>query len=68
MSTLIIHHNSLTFEQTKKVERAYRKPEKVNNHCRVQLDETPSAEEIKQLADEIQVDINLLPEGFEAHK
>jgi phosphoserine phosphatase len=66
MSTLIIHHNSLTFEQTKKVERAYRKPEKVNNHCRVQLDETPSAEEIKQLADEIQVDINLLPEGFEA--
>jgi len=67
MATIIIHSNTLNFEQCKIIERSYGqygKPSKVNNHFRLVLDNIPSKAELKTLSDAIQVDINLLPEGF----
>jgi len=67
MATIIIHSNTLNFEQCKIIERSYGqygKPSKVNNHFRLELDNTPTKAELKALSDAIQVDINLLPEGF----
>lgn len=67
MATMIIHSNTLNFEQYKVIERAYGqagKPIKINNHFRLELEQAPSIDAMKNLAEEIQVDINLLPEGF----
>ncbi|MDX1352546.1 MAG: phosphoserine phosphatase SerB [Thiomicrorhabdus sp.] len=69
MATLILHSNTLNFEQIKVIEHTYGqqgKPVKINNHYRIKLSETPSAESITQLANQIAVDINLLPADFNA--
>ncbi len=69
MSTIIIHSNTLSYEQCKFFERLYGqygKPVKVNNHFHVETDHEVSLEEVKTLANEIQVDINLLPDRFDA--
>lgn len=68
MSTLIIHSNSLSYEQCKTIERLYGqfgKPNKINNHYRLVLEQEVTVEQAKKLADEIQVDINLLPTDFD---
>lgn len=67
MATIIFHSNILNFEQYKVIERAYGqngKPIKIDNHFRIEVDQTPSQEALKKLSEEIKVDINLLPEGF----
>lgn len=69
MATLIIHSNTLNFEQCKVIERTFaqgNKPTKINNHFRVELDTPPTLETVQTLANEIKVDINLLPENFNA--
>lgn len=70
MATIIIHSNTLNFEQAKIIERLYGyagKPVKVNNHFRIELNEAPTREQLNQLANEIKVDINLLPDGFDTN-
>lgn len=67
MATIIIHSNTLNFEQSKVIERAYGqhgKPQKVANHFRLELNEAPTKQALNELANAIQVDVNLLPEGF----
>lgn len=67
MATIIIHSNTLNFEQSKVIERAYGqhgKPQKVANHFRLELTEAPTKQALNELANAIQVDVNLLPEGF----
>lgn len=67
MATIIIHSNTLNFEQSKVIERAYGqhgKPQKVANHFRLELNEAPTKKALNELANAIQVDVNLLPEGF----
>lgn len=69
MTTLIIHSNTLNFEQIKVIERTYGqvgKPSKVHNHFRLELKQSPLSESIQNLSNEIQVDISLLPEDFNA--
>lgn len=67
MATIIIHSNTLNFEQSKVIERAYGqhgKPQKVANHFRLELNEAPTKQALNELSNAIQVDVNLLPEGF----
>lgn len=67
MATIIIHSNTLNFEQSKVIERAYGqhgKPQKVANHFRLELNEAPTKQALNELANAIKVDVNLLPEGF----
>lgn len=69
MATLIIHSNTLNFEQSKVIERTFGqqgKPTKINNHFRIEFEEAPSFESIQTLSNEIGVDINLLPANFNA--
>lgn len=68
MSTIIIHSNALNYEQSRVIERLYGqygKPEKQNNHYRLTLEQDITHAEAKKLADEIQVDVNILPAGFD---
>ena len=68
MSTMIIHTNSLSYEQCKTIERHYGqhgKPTKIDNHYRFKIENELPYAEVKNLADQIKVDINLLPEGFD---
>lgn len=65
MATILIHSNVLNFEQSKFIERAYGKPTKIANHYRIETDETPSKEALAELSDKIEIDVNLLPEGFD---
>jgi len=69
MATLIIHSNTLNFEQIKVIERTYGqqgKPVKFNNHFRIDFEELPSLETANTLSAEIKVDITVLPENFNA--
>lgn len=71
MSTIIIHSNALTYEQSKVIERLYGlagKPIKSNNHFRLALEEEVSLAKAKQLADELKVDVNVLPAEFKANE
>jgi len=65
MSTIIFHSNTLNFEQIKTIERVYGKPVKQSNHFRITLAQQPTSEALRSLAEEINVDINLLPDGFD---
>jgi len=65
MSTIIFHSNTLNFEQIKTIERVYGKPVKQSNHFRITLAQQPTSEALSSLAEEINVDINLLPDGFD---
>lgn len=68
MSTLIIHSNALTYEQSKVIERLYGlqgKPVKSHNHFKLTLEQELSQEEAKNLAEELQLDVNLLPNDFD---
>ncbi|RUM92335.1 MAG: phosphoserine phosphatase SerB [Thiomicrospira sp.] len=65
MTTIIIHENALTFEQSNQIKRALAVPEKVDNHFRVTVDEC-SAEKIAELSEKLSIDMNILPEHFNA--
>jgi phosphoserine phosphatase len=62
--TLIIHSATLNYEQIKLFERKYGKPVKYDQSYRLTLTQPPSKDELKSLADEIQIDISLLPTDF----
>uniref|UniRef100_Q31F61 Phosphoserine phosphatase n=1 Tax=Hydrogenovibrio crunogenus (strain DSM 25203 / XCL-2) TaxID=317025 RepID=Q31F61_HYDCU len=65
MTTIIIHENALTFEQSNQIKRALAVPKKVDNHFRVTVDEC-SAEKIAELSEKLSIDMNILPEHFNA--
>lgn len=66
MTTILIHSNVLNFEQSKVIERTFGKPFKIDNHYRIHMENRPSKEAISQLALNIQADVNVLPEDFNA--
>ena len=64
MSTIIIHTNTLNFEQSKQLERKLGKLTAVANHFRAEPIVTPSRAELTELSQALQIDINLLPPNF----
>ncbi|PLA74107.1 phosphoserine phosphatase SerB [Hydrogenovibrio sp. SC-1] len=63
MTTLIIHENGLTYEQSKQITRSLGTPEKVNNHYRIRVNDY-CAKTTQALSQKIGIDINPLPAGF----
>jgi phosphoserine phosphatase len=66
MTTILIHSNALNFEQSKVIERTFGKPFKIDNHYRIHVENRPSSEAILKLSQNIQIDVNILPEAFNA--
>ncbi len=69
MSTIIFHSNSLNYEQCKVIERQfgqYGSLKKINNHYRIDTEQTVTQAQAKALAEQISVDINVLPKNFNA--
>ena len=68
MPTIIIHTNTLNFEQSKTLERKFGKLKATKNHFRAQTDQAPSRPELSQLSQSLKIDINILPARFDAQK
>lgn len=64
MSTIIIHTQTLNFEQIKSFERVYGKPYQHAQHYQIETDKTIKAEDLANLSSELKLDINVLPNGF----
>ncbi|MBF6057141.1 MULTISPECIES: phosphoserine phosphatase SerB [Thiomicrorhabdus] len=68
MTTTIIHSNTLNFEQSKVLERSLGKLQKHNNHYRAFPEQTPSTEKLRELREQTELDINILPENFQSDR
>ncbi|HHT00516.1 MAG TPA: phosphoserine phosphatase SerB [Thiomicrospira sp.] len=66
MATIIIHTNTLNFEQSKLLERKLGKLTSVNNHFRAEVEEVPSRPELSELSQTLEIDINVLPANFDS--
>lgn len=66
MASLIIHSPILSPEQIQLIQTHFGTPIKVAQHYRVALSFTPEKTQLANLAQQLQMDVNLLPEGFEA--
>lgn len=66
MATVIIHTNTLNFEQSKTLERSLGKLTLVNNHFRANPEVTPEKSQLAELSANLKLDINLIPENFDA--
>lgn len=66
MATVIIHTNTLNFEQSKVLERKLGKLTLVNNHFRALPETAPEKNLLAELSQTLQLDINLMPENFDA--
>ena len=66
MPTIIIHTNTLNFEQSKLLERKFGKLNSVKNHFRAEIQEAPSRPELSELSQSLNIDINILPKNFDA--
>lgn len=67
MTQLIVHSKSLNPVQTQLIEnRLLCKLEPHAQHFRATLERTPSAELLKELGQSLSLDLNILPESFEA--
>lgn len=66
MATIIIHTNTLNFEQSKILERKFGKLTSVNNHFRAEVEEAPARPELSELSQALEMDINVLPANFDA--
>lgn len=64
MSTIIIHTQTLNFEQTKSFERLYGKPYQQAQHYQIETDKPINAEDLANLSSELKLDVNVLPNGF----
>ncbi|MBE0494252.1 MAG: phosphoserine phosphatase SerB [Thiomicrospira sp.] len=64
MSTIIIHTQTLKFEQIKRFERSYGKPYQQAQHYQIDTDKPINPVDLADLANEFKFDINLLPSGF----
>ena len=64
MQTLIIHTDTLTAEQTEQL-HSFGTPKAVANHFRIELEQADQAA-IKALSNDWSIDMNLLPENFDA--
>jgi len=65
MPTIIIHTNTLNFEQSKQLERKFGKLTAVANHFRAEPEVAPSRPELSELSQALQIDINIMPKNFE---
>jgi len=65
MPTIIIHTNTLNFEQSKQLERKFGKLTAVANHFRAETEVAPSRPELSELSQALQIDINIMPKNFE---
>ena len=65
MPTIIIHTNTLNFEQSKQLERKFGKLTKLANHFRAHPEELPSRPELAELSQALKLDINVMPENFD---
>ncbi|MDG6777512.1 phosphoserine phosphatase SerB [Thiomicrorhabdus sp. zzn3] len=66
MATIIIHSNTLNFEQSKTLERKFGKLSAVHNHYRAEVETAPTHEQLVQLRQELELDINVLPANFDS--
>jgi len=66
MATIIIHTNTLNFEQSKLLERNLGKLTAVDNHFRAEVEEIPSRQQLTELSQSLEIDINILPANFDA--
>jgi phosphoserine phosphatase len=64
MATVIIHSNSLNFEQSKTLERRLGKLTPKANHFRIESESAPDRILLRELSETLELDINLLPEHF----
>ncbi|VAW44909.1 Phosphoserine phosphatase [hydrothermal vent metagenome] len=71
MATILIHSPTLTAQQQTTLQKTFEQsrleqPIQINNHFRMSVTETPTAQSLTELSQQIQLDINLLPENFKA--
>lgn len=64
MSTIIIHTQTLNFEQIKSFERLYGKPYQQAQHYQIETDKVINSEDLANLSNDLKLDINILPTGF----
>ncbi|WP_029935371.1 phosphoserine phosphatase SerB [Thiomicrospira pelophila] len=64
MSTIIIHTQTLNFEQIKSFERLYGKPYQHAQHYKIETDKPINSVELADLSKELNLDLNVLPTGF----
>lgn len=64
MSTIIIHTQTLNFEQIKSFERLYGKPYQQAQHYKIETDKPINSVELANLSNELNLDLNVLPSGF----
>lgn len=64
MSTIIIHTQTLNFEQIKSFERLYGKPYQQAQHYQIETDKSINSEDLANLSNDLKLDINILPTGF----
>ena len=67
MATLIIHSNVLNSKQLNLIETTFGLPIKVAQHYRLTLPFTPEKSQLANLAEQLQADVNVLPEAFAAN-
>ena len=65
MQTIIVHTNLLNFEQVNQLTHTLGKPEKHTTHYRIHTPQCPSKEQLQALRQQMQLDINCLPENFD---
>ncbi|MDG6773468.1 phosphoserine phosphatase SerB [Thiomicrorhabdus sp. ZW0627] len=68
MATIIIHSNTLNFEQSKTLERKFGKLTAINNHFRVETENQPERSVLNELSQTLELDINVLPDNFDSKK
>lgn len=64
MSTIIIHTQTLNFEQIKSFERLYGKPYQKAQHYQIDTDKVIDSDDLISLSNDLKLDINLLPKSF----
>jgi phosphoserine phosphatase len=65
MARIIIHTATLDQQQLAIIEKSLGLPYPHSNHYRLDTADTPSADKLKELSQQLQLDINLLPADFD---
>ena len=65
MTTLIIHHDILNFEQVNRLTQALGRPERHEGHYRIESERPPEPALLNALRQQLQLDINPLPPDFD---
>ena len=65
MTTLLIHHDVLNFEQVKRLTQTLGQPERYADHYRIHTSSPPRPALLETVRQQLQLDINPLPETFD---